>query len=254
VDEARLKLKEEIMRAQNGRPFAIWREKLLAIDPALLRHMHEFLMATEGNGAISESLRHLIYFTADVMVTHLFTGGAEVHAVEALRNGATRRQLLDAVGIAVAVNCRGYGAGLEIVLDAVAEAAGGHQLDAPLTSGQQAAKSAMEQRLGFWSDWMDDALRIDPAYLGLLIEFGQSTGDEAGLDAKSRELIFFAACGCPAMVDAEGMRHHARRALALGATQADLLQALRIANGIGLHGISEGIKAIEAPLIQFGQA
>jgi alkylhydroperoxidase/carboxymuconolactone decarboxylase family protein YurZ len=63
-------------------------------------------------------------------------------------------------------------------------------------------------------------------------------------------LIFFAAYGCPAMIDSAGMRAHAERALALGATEDELLQALRIANGIGLHGVSEGVKAIARPLEQ----
>ena len=61
-------------------------------------------------------------------------------------------------------------------------------------------------------------------------------------------------CATPAWTLAEdkaGMLAHAERALALGATESELLQALRIANGIGLHGISEGVKAIEEPIRRF---
>lgn len=252
MDQERLRLKEKIMRAQNGRPFAAWRETLLEIDPPLLEHVHEYLMAAERGDEITEKLRHLIYLAADCVVTHLYPGGAAVHAGEALRNGASRRELVETLGIAAAVSCRGYGIGLPVVVAAVDRHFGrtGRQRE-PFTASELAAKRRVESRLGYWADWMDDALRLSPDYLERLAEFGRPDPEDSALDPKSRELIFLGAYACPAMVDKDGMRAHAERALSLGATESELLQTLRIANGIGLHAISEGIRAIKEPLAQF---
>lgn len=107
------------------------------------------------------------------------------------------------------------------------------------------AIARLESALGEWPRWMGIEARTNPAAPHALLDLAYGRDDSDGLDERSRELIFVAAAACPAIVDEEATPHHIRRALAVGATAEELRQALRLANGIGLHPIPEGTMQME---------
>lgn len=244
MDPFRQSVKDAVVSANRG-PFGGWWEALLEIDPELLRRVHEHLKVAEESGPIPERLRHLIWTAVDAVVTHLYPRGLGVHARIAVEEGASLRQVVESLEIAAIVSSRGYGIGLPIVLEEIA-AFGGQPVATELCERGRAVRTKFEQDIGTWPEWMETALRFAPDALEALLDLGYGRRDEAGLDPKSRELIFLAANSCPAIVEREAIRLHARRALELGATSEEIVQALRLANGIGLHPISEGIVQLKA--------
>ena len=249
MDAEREKLKEDVIRADRG-PFIGWWDTLLRVEPKVLRRVHEFLLVGEKATHISEKMRHLIWVAADIVVTHLYPRGAGVHASIALKCGATPQEVVQTLEIAASVSCRGFEEGLPIVLAAIEANQGSAQRwQRPLSAEEEALQRNLQGRLGFFSPWMEQTLRLWPDYLKALIDLGYSEVDSgSGLDAKSRELIFFGAHACPAIGNKQGMKIHAERALAAGATADELLQVLALANYIGLHSIAEGINTVSEHL------
>ncbi len=247
MDEYRRMVTDEV-GVRRG-PLKGWWEDVLQTDPELVLRIDRHMRIAEENGPLPRFVRHLILVTVDSVVTHLYPRGIGVHARVALEHGASVRQVVEALEISALVSSRGYAKSLPIVLEELA--ASGKPLPARAN-----AERASEIRKQFedggrtWPEWMDIALDHDPEAMGHLLALAADRPVEDGLDAKWRELLFLAASACPAIVDKDGIRLHARRALQLGASGEELVQTLRMANLIGLHPIIEGIPQLKAILPQ----
>lgn len=240
IDEEREQLQSDVRAAGRG-PFTGWWAELLKWSPSTLRNVHEYALLAESDGKLGERMRHLVWLVADTVVTHLYPRGAGVHARLAIEHGATVRQIIEALEIAAYVGGRSYRIGLPIIIETVQQAGQSIQSAAP----DPDVRKEVEARIGYWDDWMSQAASISPSSLRALVNIAprRSASEGQGLSNYERELLFFAANACPAILDQDGMRRHARLALSNGATADDLLQALRLVNCIALHSLAEGIVA-----------
>jgi alkylhydroperoxidase/carboxymuconolactone decarboxylase family protein YurZ len=227
-------VRDAVVAANRG-PFTHWWEALWHVDHRLLKRVHEYLAAAENGGPVTEKMRHLIWTTVDTVVTHLYPRGAGVHARLALETGATVREVIEAISIATTVSNHSYGDCLEIVV----KASGGP----PGPAGTMPLVAVLREQLGWWEPWMDIAAQVAPEHLRATIQLHSPDRHQLGLDAKSRELILMAGYACPAINHHPAVKRHAERAVAAGASQAELVQTVQLATGIGLHAISEGVMA-----------
>ena len=227
--EQREQLKKDVVAAGRG-PFVGWWANLFEISPKTLKRVHEYLTIAENDGAISERMRHLIWVVVDSLVTHLYSRGAGVHIRIAMALGASREDIIEALEIATYVSSIGYEVGLPVIMQAAQE------------MGLSAAASPPPQNDNPEA-WVQYAEIASPRALEALTHLSEMRPPGLGLDAKSRELLFFAGYSCPAIANVIAMKRHAKRALAAGATTEDLIQVLRLANCIGLHAMAEGINA-----------
>lgn len=248
MDEYRRKVKDEVISAGRG-PFGGWWDDVLQVDPELVLRMNRHMRVAEDVGPLPRFFRHLILVTVDSVVTHLYQRGIGVHARIAMEHGASPRQVVEALEISSLVSSRGYAIGLPLVLDELVDAG------MPLAGRPDPARAAqirnrLADQTDSWPEGMDTALDHDPEATEHLLALAYGRSDESGLDPKWRELLFLAASACPAIVEADGIRRHARQALRLGATGEELVQTLRMANMIGLHPLIEGIPQLRAVLPQ----
>jgi alkylhydroperoxidase/carboxymuconolactone decarboxylase family protein YurZ len=236
MDKERQEIRDMVAAAGRG-PFTGWWAQLLEFSPQSLLHIHRVLEVGEQDGPISPMMRHLIWVVADLALMHLYPRGAGIHVRIALEEGATFRQVIQAFEIATVVSIRGQRVGLPVILEAASEAGqpvATRRIDADL-------RARITERCGHWAEWMEAIGSVSPKALTALVDLAPDADDAEGLDARSRELLYFAAYSCPAVMDVEGMRIHARQALAAGATPQELIQVLRLADCIGVHSIAEGI-------------
>ena len=247
TDAEKLQLKQDVTQARGQ--FGPWHEGLLRFHPDLLKRVHQFVKAAEGDAVVPEKLRHLIWLAADAAVTHLYPRGIGIHARRALEHGATREELIEALEIACVVTARSYEIGLPILMEELAAA---NAVDTPpaqpLTKAQAAVRARFIDATGGCPDWIDTAFRMAPDYTAMLLELAYGQPEGGALDSKSRELIYIGVCACPAVLDADGIRRHIRRAIALGTTAGELREVLQLASGIGIHPLSVGIPAMAEQL------
>lgn len=236
MDKERQEIRDMVVAAGRG-PFTGWWAQLLEYSPQSLLHIHRLQEIGEQDGPISSMMRHLIWVVADLALMHLYPRGAGIHVRIALEEGATFRQVMQAFEIATVVSIRGQRVGIPIILEAASEM--GQPVATQRIDG--ALRARIITRCGHWADWMDAVGSVSPEALSILVDLAPSNGEEDGLDPRSRELLYFAAYCCPAVMDQEGMRIHARQALAAGATPQELIQVLRLADCIGVHSVAEGV-------------
>lgn len=236
MDKERQEIRDMVVAAGRG-PFTGWWAQLLEFSPQSLLHIHRLQEIGEEDGPISPMMRHLIWVVADLALMHLYPRGAGIHVRIALEEGATFRQVIQAFEIATVVSIRGQRVGIPIILEAASEAGqplATRRVDADL-------RARIIERCGHWAEWMEAIGSLSPEALTVLVDLAPDADDADGLDPRSRELLYFAGYSCPAVMDVEGMRIHARQALAAGATPQELIQVLRLADCIGVHSIAEGI-------------
>jgi alkylhydroperoxidase/carboxymuconolactone decarboxylase family protein YurZ len=78
-------------------------------------------------------------------------------------------------------------------------------------------------------------LAYSPAYVAAYLDFSAYVADQGRLSPKFCELVYVATNCTPTHMFEKGLRNHARQALALGATPAELLSVVATVSAMGIH-------------------
>jgi alkylhydroperoxidase/carboxymuconolactone decarboxylase family protein YurZ len=98
-----------------------------------------------------------------------------------------------------------------------------------------AVREAFQRRRGHWNEDWEAMLAYSPAYVAAYLELSAYVADRGALTPKFRELIYVATNCNPTHMFEKGLRNHARQALALGATPAELLSVVATVSALGIH-------------------
>ncbi|MDI4655316.1 carboxymuconolactone decarboxylase family protein [Xanthobacter autotrophicus] len=98
-----------------------------------------------------------------------------------------------------------------------------------------AVREAFRRRRGHWNDDWEAMLAYSPDYVAAYLEFSAYVADRGTLSPKFRELIYVATNCTPTHMFEKGLRNHARQALTLGATPAELLSVVATVSAIGIY-------------------
>jgi alkylhydroperoxidase/carboxymuconolactone decarboxylase family protein YurZ len=234
------RLKAEVVAAR--RYWAPFHEGLLARDPAFLGAYLGFLHGPWRSGALAPKVREFVYIAADLSCAHLYASGAKRHMQFALEVGATPDEVLAVIELTATLGCWTARRGLSILGEELARTG---TKPPPADAGRLAAlRERHEALLGEWPAEMDPIIALAPDYAAACLEFLTSPRRTGPLDRRTAEFIGLAICASPATLFEPGMRFHIRRALAEGATAAELAEVLQLAGAISIHSCSIGIPAL----------
>lgn len=96
-------------------------------------------------------------------------------------------------------------------------------------------RESFVRRRGHWNDDWEAMLAYSPAYVAAYLDFSAYVADRGTLTPKFCELIYVATNCTPTHMFEKGLRNHARQALALGATPAELLSVVATVSAMGIH-------------------
>lgn len=99
----------------------------------------------------------------------------------------------------------------------------------------EAIREAYRQRRGHWNDDLEALLAYSPTYVIAYLEFSAYVADRGTLTPKFRELIYVATNCTPTHMFEKGLRNHAKQAIALGATAAELLSVAATVSAMGIY-------------------
>lgn len=108
-------------------------------------------------------------------------------------------------------------------------------------------REAFRSRRGHWNDDWEGMLAWSPAYVAAYLDFSAYVADRGTLTPKFRELVYVATNCTPTHMFEKGLRNHARQALALGATKAELLSVVATVSALGIHSymlVAEAVMAM----------
>lgn len=91
------------------------------------------------------------------------------------------------------------------------------------------------RRRGHWNDDWEAMLDFSPAYVAAYLDLSAYVADRGTLSPKFRELIYVATNCTPTHMFEKGFRNHARQAMALGATRAELMAVVATVSAMGFY-------------------
>ncbi|CAN5659185.1 hypothetical protein BH10ACT9_BH10ACT9_03690 [soil metagenome] len=106
LDERRRTLKAVFQRLR-GYWHETW-DDILVLDPDMFEAYTAFSTSPAAESSLDVRLRELIYVAIDAVPTHLYVPGVEIHARNALDNGATPEQILTAIEMAALLGADPY--------------------------------------------------------------------------------------------------------------------------------------------------
>jgi alkylhydroperoxidase/carboxymuconolactone decarboxylase family protein YurZ len=106
----------------------------------------------------------------------------------------------------------------------------------PLDERRQALKADFEAKRGYWHDFWDGLLELDPDFFEAYVGFSAHPWEHGVLEPKVKELIYTAFDASATHMYIPGLRQHVANALGYGATPAEVMEVFELASTIGIHG------------------
>jgi alkylhydroperoxidase/carboxymuconolactone decarboxylase family protein YurZ len=221
-------------------------DELLALNPSYFERVLRFTGHPWREGVLEPKVREFILLTVDVAATHGNAVGAREHVAGALAHGATPAEIMEVLELTSTIGIHACSCGVPILLDELAIAGRPLDLESPLSDRQEQIKREFTTKRGYWNEFWDGLLRLDPEFFAAYTAFSSHPWETGTLDPKIRELIYTAFDTSATHMFGPGLRQHIRNALAYGATAAEIMEVFELASGIGVEAFSLALPALVA--------
>lgn len=113
LDAYRKEIKDRFLSSRGA--WTSFLEQMLILDPELLEAYEQYSTVPWKRGLISPKHKELIYIAIDSQPTHLYETGLRVHIKNALKQGATREEIIDVFALVSSVGFHSLTMGLPIL-------------------------------------------------------------------------------------------------------------------------------------------
>jgi len=110
-----------------------------------------------------------------------------------------------------------------------------------LTDRQRQLKARFTEQRGTWGDAWEAILRLDPDFLESYLKLSMVPWTSGVLEPKVKEFVYLAMDAAATHLYVPGIRQHIQAALAVGATQAELMEVLELTSTLGIHAANIGV-------------
>lgn len=244
---------QEQFKAEYIRSRGYWvpfNDGLLSYAPEYLKEYLAYASVPAENGPLSAKDRELIYVAVDSSTTHMFGQGLAIHVRAALKAGCSAQELIEVMELATAQGLDSVSVGIGIVIEELAAAGQSDDTDVrPLTVEEEGAKKDFFDRFNTWPLWADQLVRRDLEYFRAMTAIMDGPSLTSALDERHRALVKFALAAAPTHLSKDMMREHAKAAIAVGVSGAELIEVLQLVAHLGVHacviGVPEIVEAVE---------
>ncbi|MCL4188074.1 MAG: carboxymuconolactone decarboxylase family protein [Rhodobacteraceae bacterium] len=255
--DARTYDRDELKRtfiANRGYWSGFW-EGLLALHPEFFAAYLDFSSIPWKQGPLPPKVKEFIYIAIDASTTHLYEPGLRIHIENALKYGATKEEILEVLQLTSVLGMHTCTMGVPALIEELKEAGQGGDLDALLADPErQRLKEEFIRNRGYWSDFWDGLLILDPAFFQTYLRFSSIPWKSGPLEPKVKEFIYIAIDAATTHLYEPGLRIHYRNALKYGATKEELMEVLQLTSVLGMHTCTMGVPILIDELRKAGQA
>jgi alkylhydroperoxidase/carboxymuconolactone decarboxylase family protein YurZ len=99
----------------------------------------------------------------------------------------------------------------------------------------------------------EELLRLNPSYFARVLDFTAHAWRHGPLEPKVKALVMLAVDSAASHLNGPGAGDDVRRALALGATPAEVLETLELTSTMGIHAANTGVPVLLEELATAGQ-
>jgi len=113
-----------------------------------------------------------------------------------------------------------------------------------LTQRQRELREAFVESRGYWNEFWDGLLKLDPEFFQAYVDFSSVPWKSGPLEPKVKELIYIAIDAATTHLYEPGLRQHIRNALKHGATQEEIMEVLELVAVLGIHSCTLGVPVL----------
>lgn len=187
---------------------------------------------------LDQKTREFLYVAIDASTTHLYDTGTRVHMQNAIRLGASQREILEILEMAALMGIQSALVGATILREEL-EARGIKQK--PLDANQLKEKQMFIDNHGYWTDGWEAILQISPSFMRASRLITDVPKNNARLDEKTRAFINIALNAAVTHLNVDATRSAIKVALDLGADQDEIMEVLEVISVLGIHGCSHNL-------------
>jgi alkylhydroperoxidase/carboxymuconolactone decarboxylase family protein YurZ len=209
-------------------------ETILQLDPEFMRAYLEFSAVPWKKNHLDDKTKELIYITVDAAATHLYAPGIREHIRAALKAGASQQEIMEVLQLTSTLGIHAMNIGVPILVQVLVEK-GLRTGPAELTDYQEAVKAQFTKTRGYWHEFWDEMLELDPELFAAYTEFSSVAWRSGTLSPKVKELVYIAFDTAATHLYVKGLKLHIENAIGYGATAQEILEVMEIASVLGMH-------------------
>jgi len=122
-----------------------------------------------------------------------------------------------------------------------------------LSEKQQNLKEKFMSERGYWADFWDDLLEMDPEYFEAYLKFSAVPWKKGTLEPKVKELIYVAIDASTTHLYVPGIKAHLQNAIKYGATKEEIMEVYELTSVLGIHSCTVGVPILVEELNNIGQ-
>ena len=241
MDDRQRRIREEFVD-RRGYWNEFW-DGLLSLDPDFFEAYLAFSGVPWQNGTLEPKVKELIYIAIDAATTHLYEPGLRQHIQNAIRHGATRDEIMEVYELVSVLGIHACTLGVPVLLDEL-EQLGLEGRPEELTPEQEAMKDDFIAKRGYWNEFWDGLLALDPAFFEAYLRFSGVPWENGTLEPKLKELIYVAIDAATTHLYEPGLRQHIRNAIGYGATKEEIMEVYELVSVLGIHACTLGVPVL----------
>jgi alkylhydroperoxidase/carboxymuconolactone decarboxylase family protein YurZ len=185
---------------------------------------------------LSPAFQRLVELTVNAAATHLHVPEILPALRRALDAGATPAQILEVLELSATVGIHAMNIGVPLLVEVLEER--GRTEPTELDGDQQRLKEWFVRERGYWHEFWDEMLELDPEMFEAYTEFSTVPWRTGTLTPAEKELIYISYDVAATHMYVPGTKLHMRNALHHGATVGQVLEVMEIASLIGVQGVT----------------
>ncbi|PLR78759.1 gamma-carboxymuconolactone decarboxylase [Bacillus sp. V3-13] len=121
-----------------------------------------------------------------------------------------------------------------------------------LSEKQKELKEKFIQERGYWAEFWDNVLKLNPQYFEAYINFSAVPWKKGTLEPKVKELIYIAIDAATTHLYNPGTQVHMQNAIRYGATQEEIMEVFELTSVLGIHTCTVGVPILVEELRNIG--
>jgi alkylhydroperoxidase/carboxymuconolactone decarboxylase family protein YurZ len=242
--EGELSPAQREIRAEFMRRRGYWADDwqlILELAPEIMAAYTDVSAYAWETGALDAKTREFMYIATTAAVTHIHPIGIRTHGRNAMRAGATPRELVTVLALLGGLGIAGY----LLAVDVLEEVQPGSTAIRPCGEDRFGQlRSEYETVFGVWDERAAAAVRSDPDFFTVFLRWAGAARVSGVLSPRVVALIAIAANASVTHMDRATLTREVRAALALGVTPAEILEVCNMTSGVSVHSLTVGVPII----------
>lgn len=222
-----------------------------SIDPAFVDAARAMQRVPYEKNHLSDKFKELCLIGVAAAATYLHAPRVRRHVRRALELGATPQEIVEVLELISTVGIHAMNIGVPLLVEVLVER--GRTGPEPLDAHQEELKARFTELRGYWHEFWDEMLELDPEMFGAYTEFSTVPWRTGVLTPAEKELIYISYDIAATHLYVPGTKLHIRNALAHGATPQQVLEVMELSSMLGMDAITTAVPILQEELAARGE-